>query len=239
MNIQNKLNTKTNVGIFMSNVYMFMSLGLVFTALASLLFAYNPTLLSSMYNIVEIDGETSGSFTVLGWITLFMPLILLFVMIFIKDKVSSSVLLFLFLLYAAIDGVTLSFIFLLYTSASILTTFLITAGMFFTMSIVGYTTKRDLTNMGSILFMALIGLIIAMVVNMFMHNEMMDYIISGIAVIVFTGLIVYDTNKLKNLASHVDPKSEEGIKQSIMGALDLYLDFINLFLHLLRFFGDD
>ena len=122
--------------------------------------------------------------------------------------------------------------------SSIVKTFVITSGMFGTMAVVGYTTKTDLTKFGSLMFMGLIGIIIASVVNMFMRSGTMDYIISFIGVLVFTGLTAYDVQKLKRIGSNMELESEGARKLTIMGALTLYLDFINLFLFLLRFFGN-
>ncbi len=135
-------------------------------------------------------------------------------------------------------GASLSFVFLAYTGASIAKTFVITSAMFGFMALLGYTTKTDLTKFGSIMIMGLVGIIIASVVNMFMQSPMMDYIISFIGVLVFTGLTAYDVQKLKRIGAGVDTESESARKLTIYGALTLYLDFINLFLFLLRFFGN-
>ena len=135
-------------------------------------------------------------------------------------------------------GMSMSTIFIRYSLGSIYSTFFITSGTFTVMAFLGYTTKTDLTKMGSILMMGVIGIIIAMVVNMFMQSEMMGYIISGIGVLIFTGLTAYDVQKLKRIGSGVEFGTEETSKLAIMGALNLYLDFINLFLFLLRFMGD-
>jgi hypothetical protein len=135
-------------------------------------------------------------------------------------------------------GASLSFILLIYTSASIFKTFVVTAAMFGIMSVVGYTTKTDLTKFGSLMFMGLIGIIIASVVNMFLQSGTFDYIISFIGVLVFTGLTAYDVQKLKRIGAGIQYGSEPAKKLVIMGALSLYLDFINLFLFLLRFLGD-
>jgi FtsH-binding integral membrane protein len=143
-----------------------------------------------------------------------------------------------FVLFSVLLGASLSSIFLIYTSASIMKTFLITSAMFGTMAVVGYTTKTDLTKFGSIMFMGLIGIIIASVVNMFMRSGTMDYIISFIGVLIFTGLTAYDVQKLKRIGSKIGLEDEGARKITIMGALTLYLDFINLFLFLLRFFGN-
>ncbi|MDY6122522.1 MAG: Bax inhibitor-1/YccA family protein [Porphyromonas sp.] len=139
--------------------------------------------------------------------------------------------------YSLLNGVTLSPILLLYTGTSVMTTFLITAGTFGTMAILGYTTKMDLSKMGKILYMALFGLIIVILVNLFLRNPMMDYIVSGIGVLLFTGLTMYDVNKIKRLMANVYEEDNQTRKLALLGALTLYLDFINLFLFLLRFLG--
>lgn len=143
-----------------------------------------------------------------------------------------------FVIYSVLMGMSLSFIFLAYTASTIYTTFFITAGTFGLMAFLGYTTSTDLTKMGSILYMALIGLVLAMVVNWFMNSAAMDYVISGIGVLIFTGLTAYDMQKIKHMGMVTDSKSEEGTKLALMGALNLYLDFVNLFLFLLRFLGN-
>lgn len=145
----------------------------------------------------------------------------------------------LFILYSVLNGVTMSAIFMAFSIRSIGTTFLITAGTFGAMALVGYTTRRDLSKMGSIFMMALIGLIIAMVVNIFLGNSMLDLVISGIGVLLFTGLTAYDTWTMKRAFMATGDLSESSQKLALMGALTLYLDFINMFLYLLRFFGRD
>ncbi len=142
-----------------------------------------------------------------------------------------------FAVYAIILGVSLSVIFLAYSLGTLGYIFSITAGTFGTMALIGWTTKIDLSKMGSILYMALIGLIIAMVVNWFMDSSMFDYIISILGVVIFSGLTAYDMQKILTIGAVVDSESEEGKKMALMGALNLYLDFINLFLFLLRLFG--
>jgi FtsH-binding integral membrane protein len=174
----------------------------------------------------------------LGYIVMFAPLIFVLVMSFSFNKLSSFALLALFVAYSAVMGISLSFIFLAYTAGSITSTFFITAGTFSAMAILGYTTKQDLTKFGYILIMGLIGIIIAMVVNMFLNSEIMDYIISCIGVLIFTGLTAYDVQKLKRIGSGAEYGTESTNKLAIMGALNLYLDFVNLFLFLLRLFGD-
>lgn len=132
----------------------------------------------------------------------------------------------------------LSVIFVAYTTSSIATTFFVTAGTFAAMAVIGTVTKTDLTKMGSILLMALIGIIIATVVNLFLHNETMDIVISGIGVLVFTGLTAYDAQKIKLMAEQAEEVNDSTQKIAVLGALSLYLDFINLFLYLLRFMGN-
>ena len=152
-------------------------------------------------------------------------------------KLSSYNAILLFLLYAVLNGLTFSVIFLVYTSESISSTFLITAGTFGAMSAYGFFTKKDLTKIGSLAMMALIGIIIASVVNMFFKNEMIHWIITYLGVAIFVGLTAYDTQKLKSIAANGFENEESMEKSAIIGALTLYLDFINLFLFLLRIFG--
>jgi FtsH-binding integral membrane protein len=132
----------------------------------------------------------------------------------------------------------MSAIFVIYDMASIATTFFVTAGTFASMAIVGYATKKDLTKMGGILMMAVIGLVIASVVNWFLQSETMAYIVSGIGVLVFTGLTAYDSQKIKNMLMQCDTVNDGTQKLALLGSLTLYLDFVNLFLYLLRFMGN-
>lgn len=143
----------------------------------------------------------------------------------------------LFIVYSVLMGITLSTIFLVYSMGTIATTFFVTAGTFFTMSLVGYTTRMDLSRIGNLLFMMLIGLIIATVVNIFVASSTLYWVITYVGVIVFVGLIAWDTQKLRNLFLEYGSADESGQKLALLGALTLYLDFINLFLYLLRIFG--
>lgn len=154
------------------------------------------------------------------------------------ERMNATKAISLFLLYSALNGLTFSILFLVYTSGSIASTFFITAGTFGVMSAYGYFTKTDLTSWGNILFMGLIGIIIASVVNIFWQNETLYWGITYIGVLVFVGLTAYDTQKIKKMSLELDIDSEEGSKGAIMGALTLYLDFINLFIMLLRIFGN-
>jgi FtsH-binding integral membrane protein len=161
-------------------------------------------------------------------------LVLVFTLSGAINRLSTSVATMLFIAYSGLNGVTLSIVALVYTANSIASTFVITAGMFGAMSVYGYLTKRDLTSFGSFLFMGLIGVVIASIVNIFVGSSSVSWIISSIGVLVFTGLTAYDTWKIKEMAAF----GAEGRKPAILGALTLYLDFINLFLMLLRFTGN-
>jgi FtsH-binding integral membrane protein len=176
----------------------------------------------------------------LGYIVMLSPIGFVLLMSFGFSRLSAPVLLFLFVVYSAINGISFSFILLNYTSGSILGCFLSAAGMFGVMAFMGYTTHQDLTKFGRILIMGLIGIIIASLVNLFLGSATMDYLISFIGVMIFTGLTAYDVQKLKNIGSgiqYAEVPASEVKKVSILGALNLYLDFINLFLFLLRLFG--
>lgn len=153
------------------------------------------------------------------------------------NKMSSQVAMLIFIIYSVLTGFIFSTLFLVYTSGSLATTFLITGGMFAVMSIYGWTTGKDLTKFGSLLFMLLIGLILASIINIFLGSTMLYWIATYVGIFIFTGLIAYDTQKLKNMGAYVQEGTEEHRKGAIMGALSLYLDFINLFLMLLRIFG--
>ena len=142
-----------------------------------------------------------------------------------------------FIVFSAINGLTLGWIFVVYKIAAISKTFFITAGTFGAMALIGSTTKKDLTRMGGILFMALIGLIIAGLVNIFLRSTMMDFIVSGIGVLVFTGLTAWDAQAIKRNLLMAPDAGESAQKIALLGSLSLYLDFVNLFLYLLRFFG--
>ena len=214
---------------FMSNVFSYMTLALIVSGIAAYLFASSETLKVMLY--------TETGLSIFGWIVMLAPLGLVILLGAKIHKFSFITTISIFAVFSLLMGMSLSSVFLAYTMGSIAITFMVTAGTFGVMAILGYTTSTDLTQFGSILKMALIGLIIAMVVNWFMKSEMMDYVISGIGVLVFTGLTAYDTQKLKNIGATVDANSEEGKKASVMGALSLYLDFVNLFLFLLRFLG--
>lgn len=217
---------------FMASVFSWMFAALAITSLIAYYFAHNFGAMSFLVN------PTTGGLSVLGYVVMFAPLGFVLIMSLGFNKLSYPVLLFLFLIYSAVMGMSLSFIFFQFTAASIYGTFAAAAGMFGLMAVVGYTTKTDLTKFGSIMMMALVGIIIASIINYFADSESLDYIISIIGVLVFTGLTAYDVQKLKRIGAGVEFGTAATGKLVIMGALNLYLDFINLFLFLLRLFGD-
>jgi len=214
---------------FMSSVFSWMFFAMAATAVCSY---FGQSLVPYYIN------PATGGMNALGWVVLLAPLGLVLLMAARFQKLPYLAMVLLFGLYSVLMGLSLSFIFFAYTSSSIFKTFAITAGMFGAMALVGYTTKTDLTRFGSIMIMGLVGIIIASLVNMFLRSGMMEYIISFIGVLVFTGLTAYDVQKLKKIGSGLQYPDENMRKLVIMGALTLYLDFINLFLFLLRFFGN-
>jgi len=215
---------------FVSNVFSWMAIALGITAVFAYYFGMNAAFMSSLV------GETGVK--PLGWVVTFAPLAFVLVMSFAFNKLSAMALTVLFIAYSFVMGMSLSFIFLVYTASSIYLTFGVTAATFGTMALLGYTTKTDLSKFGAILGMALIGLVIAMLVNFFMKSSTMDYVISIFGVLIFTGLTAWDVQKIKQIGASVENGTEPGRKYAIMGALTLYLDFINLFLFLLRFLGN-
>jgi uncharacterized protein len=217
---------------FMSSVFSWMFAALAITSVVAFYFG------NSVDLITLLVDPMVGKMTGLGYLVMFAPLAFVLVMSFGFNKLSYPVLLFIFLLFSAVMGMSLSFIFLAYTASSIFGTFIAASGMFGIMAVVGYTTKTDLTKFGSIMMMGLVGIIIASLINMFMHSSQMDYIISFVGVLVFTGLTAYDVQKLKNIGAGIQFGTAAASKLVIMGALNLYLDFINLFLMLLRLFGN-
>ena len=225
--------TREHVGIksyqalYMTKVYNWMALALFITGVVAYITATTPGMIG----------------TIVGSKLLFYGLLIgeLLLVVYLTSairRLSQATAITVFLIYAVLNGLTMSVIFLVYTSASISTTFFVTAGTFAAMSLYGYTTKRDLTSIGNMAFMALIGIIIASVVNFFLKSEMMYWIISYLGVAVFVGLTAYDTQKLKRIGSEGFASEQSMEKMAIMGALTLYLDFINMFLFLLRILGD-
>ena len=226
---QTQTQTQVLVNSFVRSVYNWMAIGLALTGFV----AYYVSNSQSMQNIIFGNPMVFYGL-IIG------ELAMVFYLSARVNKMQASTATALFVLYAALNGATLSAVFLAYTKSSIASTFFVCAGTFVAASVYGWTTKKDLTSFGSFLFMGLIGIIIASVVNLFLKSSGMTMIISYIGVLLFTGLTVYDTQRLKNMALAQPADLEAGVvrKGAIMGALSLYLDFINLFLMLLRIMGD-
>lgn len=211
---------------FITKVYGWMAIGLALTGAVSYLVASSPAILQIIYgNKLVFWGLVIGELLMVGYLAAAV------------NRMSAATATLVYMLYAVVNGLTLSGIFLIYTSTSIVGTFLITAGTFAAMSAYGYFTKQDLTKAGNLLFMALIGLVIASVVNIFFRNPIMYWIITYAGILIFVGLTAYDTQKIKEMNIIGNEGTEDDHKEAIMGALTLYLDFINLFLYLLRLFG--
>ena len=211
---------------FMMKVYNWMSSALLVTALIAYFVSGSQIMMKFMFgNPMIFMGLFIGELFAVGYLAVAIK------------KMSATTATFVFMLYAALNGLTLSFIFIVYTSAAISNAFFTTAAMFGAMSFYGYTTKKDLTSWGSFLFMGLIGIIIGSIVNIFWASSALYWLVTYIGVIVFTGLTAYDTQKIKQMNIIGNEGTDEDKKEAIMGALRLYLDFINLFLMLLRIFG--
>ncbi len=218
--------SETATAAFMTKVYGWMTIALVITAFAAMYTAMTPALTEFIFSSkLVFYGLIIGELLLVGSLVVAV------------QKMSPTVASLVFIAYAAINGLTLASIFFLFTSGSIALTFFITAGTFAVMSIYGFTTKADLTRIGNLALMALVGIIIASIANFFLQSETLYWIISYVGVAIFVGLVAYDTQKIKNISASMDVNSSEGKRASIIGALTLYLDFINLFLFLLRLFG--
>jgi FtsH-binding integral membrane protein len=209
---------------YMLRVYQYMAGGLALTGAVALYVASNPTILNAIFS------------TPLAWVVMLAPLGFAFFFGFRIHRMAASTAQILFWVFAAIMGLSLSLIFVRYTGASIARTFFITGGTFAAMSLYGYTTKRDLSGFGSFLFMGLIGLILASVVNIFLGSTALQFAISVIGVLVFTGLTAYDTQRIKEMYAEYDA-ADVGVKKAVLGAFLLYMDFINLFIYMLQFLG--
>ena len=212
----------------MRKVFVWMTLALAITGLTAYGVATSPALLSLIF---------SSKVTFFGLIIAEFALV--FAISGAINRLSLSTATLLFILYSVVNGATLSSIFFAFSVATIGKVFFITAGTFGAMALVGYTTKTDLTSMGKLLFMALLGIIIASVVNMFVASSGLDLILSYVGVLVFVGLTAYDTQKIKQMCQAAPDAGESSQKLALIGALSLYLDFINLFLYLLRIFGNN
>ncbi len=210
---------------YMLGIYNYMALGLALTGIVAYILSQNTALMQIIFG------------SPLAFVVMLAPIGVALFMQFKIASIKASTAQLLFWIYAGLMGVSLSSIFLVYTETSIARTFFVTASMFGTMSLWGYTTKTDLTKMGSFLMMGLFGIIIASLVNFFFQSSVLQLIISMLGVVIFTGLTAYDTQMIKDMYYDEDGFSTME-KKSIIAALILYLDFINLFLHLLRFIGD-
>ena len=222
---------------YMLKVYNYMSSGVLMTGIIALALFKLSVITSAEGQIIGLTSIGNAIYnSALMWVLMLAPLGVVIYMSFGIAKMSASKAQTTFWIFAALMGASLSSIFLVYTGLSITRVFFITAGTFGAMSIYGYTTKKDLTKLGSFLMMGLFGIIIASIVNIFLKSSMMYFVISIIGVLVFVGLTAYDTQKIKNMYLSSDSSEISG-KKAIMGALTLYLDFINLFIMLLRLFG--
>jgi len=216
---------------FLASVFLWMFAALAVSSFFAYWFGTNLDLQA------YVIDRTTGGFTGLGLLVLFSPLAFVFLMSFGLNRLSYPVLVLIYLVYATLTGISLSGILLAFTATSVLSVFLTASGLFAVMAIAGYTTKTDLTKFGALMFMGLIGLIIASVINMFLHSAQFDYILSFLGVAVFVGLTAYDVQRLKRIGAGIEYGDANAKKLALMGALSLYLDFVNLFLYLLRIFG--
>jgi uncharacterized protein len=219
---------------YMLSVYNYMASGVLLTGIVAMVFAN-----SSLINLIAtVNGAGQVQPTGLFYIALFAPLAIVFALSFGINRISASTAQALFWVYAALIGVQMSSLFLVYTGVSIAQTFFAVAAGFLGLSLYGYTTKRDLSGWGSFLIMGVVGLFVAMLINMFMHSATFDLAISAIGVFLFAGLTAYDTQKIKSVYFAVAGNGEAMAKSAVIGALNLYLDFLNMFLFLLRFMGN-
>ena len=213
--------------VLMRKVYTWMTLALVLTGLTAYGVATSPGIMMALYsNSALMWGLVIAEFALVIGISAAI------------NRLSLATATLMFVAYSVINGAMLSSIFMIYTDASLASVFFITAATFAVMALIGYTTKTDLTSVGKLLFMALIGLVIATIVNMFIGSSTMTMICSYVGVLIFVGLTAYDSQKIKNMLMQAPDAGESSQKLALLGALTLYLDFINLFIYLLRIFGD-
>ena len=212
--------------VLMRKVYVWMTLALLITGATAYGVATSPGIQMALFsNQLLFWGLVIAEFALVIGISAAI------------NRLSLTTATLMFILYSVINGAMLSSIFLIYTMSSIASVFFITAGTFGVMALIGYTTKKDLTSMGKILFMALIGIIIATIVNIFLKSSGLQMIVSYLGVLIFVGLTAYDSQKIKNMLQMAPDASEASQKLALLGALTLYLDFVNLFIYLLRIFG--
>lgn len=222
---------------FFANVFLWMFVALSLSSLAAYYMASTPEMMSYLIN------QETGKMGILGWVAMLAPLGLVLLMSAGLNRLSFGALVGVFILYSVLTGVSLSFILLAYTSASVLSCFIGAAGIFGIMAVMGYTTNIDLSKFGPILMIGVVGLIIASVVNMFIQSEGFSLFMAFIGIAIFTALTAYDVQKLKRIGEGLEADGRQMAdadtkKLAIMGALSLYLDFLNIFIYLLRIFGD-
>lgn len=217
---------------YMLKVYNYMAGGLCITALSAYLIAN-----TALFNLFFKVTPQGAGLSALGWVALFAPFAVIFAFGWVINKGTLKQVQGTFLGFSALMGISLTPILMAYTGASVARVFLITAGMFGAMSLYGYTTKKDLTSMGSFMMMGVWGVVIASIINLFMQSPGLSYAVSIVAVIAFTGLTAYDTQKIRQIYYDGDNSDISG-RKAISGALSLYLDFINMFIALMRLMGD-
>ncbi|WP_276894034.1 Bax inhibitor-1/YccA family protein [Frischella perrara] len=223
------------VQTYMSHVYGWMTVGLVLSGLVAWYASTSSQVIQLLFNVTPKGVSLSG----FSWFLFIAEIGLVFVLSGMINRLSGSMATTLFMIFSVVNGLSLTPIFLAYTHSSIASVFFITAGMFAALSFYGYSTKRDLTAVGRFLFMGLIGIVIASIVNIFMKSEPLMWAMTYIGVFIFAGLTAYDTQKLKNIGMNISSDDSNAFRRFvILGALTLYLDFINLFIMLLRILGD-
>ena len=216
---------------FIAGVFSWMFVALGISSIAAYLFANTPALLQLLFD------ETTRQPTILFYVAMFSPLAFVLIMSYGVNRISYIGLSLLYIAYATATGISLSFILLAYTSSSVIGVFLTSSVVFGIMAVAGYTTKTDLTKFGALMIMLLIGIIVASVINIFLHSTGLEMLISYVGVAVFVGLTAYDVQKLKRIGAGLEYGDASAKKMALMGGLTLYLDFINLFIMLLRIFG--
>lgn len=226
---------------FFANVFLWMFVALSLSTVAAYLFGSNEQLMQYLVNINPNTGKLGMS--ILGYVAMFAPLALILLMGFGLSRLSLPALIGVFVLYSVLTGVSLSFILLTYTSGSVVSCFAGAAGIFGIMAFMGYTTNIDLSKFGPILMIGVVGLIIASVINMFVRSEQFSLFMAFIGIAIFTALTAYDVQKIKRIGEGIEASGEqvlqvESKKMAIVAALSLYLDFLNIFLYLLRIFGN-
>jgi len=228
--IDNENDVATLSRSFFANVYKYMFFALAISGGMAYYASSSTWYLELMF--------TQSGLSAMGYVVIFAPLLLVIAIRATYHKMAFMNVMLLYVLYSVLIGISLSFIFLIYTSSSIALTFFVTAGAFGSMAILGYTTKTDLSKMGSLLYMLFFGMMIAGIANVFMGSEMISYVISFMGLFVFTGLTAWEMQRMKSIASDMSLTGEDRKKQELMGGLTLYILFINLFMSILRFTGD-